>query len=251
MAPPSPLAMQTTFGDKLGGVRKRVPPVHVRDFGFDDDDERRGGHGQFVPKPNRRHQRRSSTSSTVSQSSASEAGSDAEEEDEEDEAGGMKWGWGALSSAMGGGGGWVGGRVASWASAAGPSQSQLSAGFLAGADSPSGYASPSEEGSEDYADEEVEIVPGLYKALYTFEPEGSAEMALEEGQLVRVVAQGGGAGWAVARRPQEDVGGEGLHGLVPAGYLELVRPDEDEDGEGVEVVLGGVGNGHVGEQGKE
>ena len=49
------------------------------------------------------------------------------------------------------------------------------------------------------------LSPGIYVALYNFKPEGTAEMALVEGQEVRVVGQGGGVGWAVVIREKGDV----------------------------------------------
>jgi len=36
------------------------------------------------------------------------------------------------------------------------------------------------------------LYPGLYRAMYTFVPEGMAEIALAEDQIVRVVGRGGG-----------------------------------------------------------
>lgn len=68
------------------------------------------------------------------------------------------------------------------------------------------------------------LVPGLYRALYAFEPEGTAEMALEEDQIVRVVGRGGGVGWAIVAR-----GGDESHALVPEGYLELVSLDQEQE----------------------
>jgi len=90
---------------------------------------------------------------------------------------------------------------------------------------------PYDEDSEEYQDgEEYDdsedvgpLVPGIYRALYAFEPEGAAEMALEEGQVIRIVARGGGVGWAVVEREN------GEHALVPEGYLELVQAAEQED----------------------
>lgn len=68
------------------------------------------------------------------------------------------------------------------------------------------------------------LLPGLYRALYVFEPEGTAEMALEEDQIVRVIGRGGGVGWAIVARGDD----EG-HALVPEGYLELISLDRDTD----------------------
>lgn len=73
--------------------------------------------------------------------------------------------------------------------------------------------------------EEGPLLPGLYKALYPFEPEGTAEMALEEDQIVRVVGRGGGVGWAVVVKDEAHGGG---HALVPESYLELVQILEEK-----------------------
>ena len=68
-------------------------------------------------------------------------------------------------------------------------------------------------------DDNVErtLVPGQYRALYAFELEGTAETVLEEDQIMRVVGRGGGVGWAIVARGDD----EG-HALVPGDYLELV-----------------------------
>jgi hypothetical protein len=79
---------------------------------------------------------------------------------------------------------------------------------------------------EDEDDVERPLLPGLYRALYAFEPEGTAEMALDEDQIVRVVGRGGGVGWAIVAR-----GGDEGHALVPEGYLELVSLDREQLGE--------------------
>ncbi|KAH6869713.1 hypothetical protein BKA70DRAFT_1357484 [Coprinopsis sp. MPI-PUGE-AT-0042] len=57
--------------------------------------------------------------------------------------------------------------------------------------------------------EEEELYPGIYRAMFAFEPEGTAEVALSEDQLVRVVGRGGGVGWAVV-----EVGWKPTPGLV-------------------------------------
>lgn len=62
-------------------------------------------------------------------------------------------------------------------------------------------------------------MPGLYRALYAFDPEGTAEMALEEEQIVHVVGRGGGVGWAIV---EKEGGGQAL---VPESYLELMEAD--------------------------
>ena len=106
----------------------------------------------------------------------------------------------------------------------------------------SGY-DEDDTGSGDPLEEELK--PGLYRALYAFEPEGTAEMALVEDQIVRVIARGGGVGWAIVERPPEQgegegegegVGGFGLEAagqaLVPESYLEPYRLDDGDEYEG-------------------
>ena len=133
-------------------------------------------------------------------------------------------------AASGGGGGNAGG---------GPSQGDFERNFE-DAVSPSyeiddPYASLDDDDDfDDYEDSvgelpgednvERALVPGLYRALYAFEPEGTAEMALEEDQIVRVVGRGGGVGWAIVARGDD----EG-HALVPEGYLELVSLDQEQE----------------------
>ena len=100
-----------------------------------------------------------------------------------------------------------------------------------------------EEYSSEY-DEEVdvepeELLPGLYRALYDFDPEGTAEMGLKEGQIVKVVGRGGGVGWAIAVRADAEGegggggGGEANWALVPESYLRVFKLDEpDAEDEG-------------------
>ena len=66
------------------------------------------------------------------------------------------------------------------------------------------------------------LIPGRYRALYAFEPEGTAEMALEEDQVVHVIGRGGGVGWAVVQKE------DGSHALVPESYLELVEASREQ-----------------------
>jgi hypothetical protein len=94
--------------------------------------------------------------------------------------------------------------------------------------------SPSEDYSDEYDDDDDDegaiieppsptpLLPGIYRALYPFVPEGAAEMALEEDQIVNVLGRGGGPGWVVV-----ESGTEGGQALVPEGYLELVNADSD------------------------
>lgn len=90
-----------------------------------------------------------------------------------------------------------------------------------------------DEYMSDYDDEvdtePEELLPGLYRALYDFDPEGTAEMGLKEGQIVKVVGRGGGVGWAIAVRPDGDTdGGENDWALVPESYLKVVKLDEPD-----------------------
>jgi hypothetical protein len=87
-----------------------------------------------------------------------------------------------------------------------------------------------EHDREDNEGEEEQLYPELYRAMYALEPEGMAEMALEEDQIVRVMARGGGVRWAVVvddrERGQEGEGeGKEKLALVPESYLEPVRLD--------------------------
>jgi len=100
---------------------------------------------------------------------------------------------------------------------------------------------PAEDDEDDDDYEEDALYPGLYRALYAFEPEGTAEMRLVEDQVVRVIGRGGGVGWAVVideKGTAEAAEAEGLasdlvapkHALVPESYLEPVQLDwEDEE----------------------
>lgn len=97
----------------------------------------------------------------------------------------------------------------------------------------SGYDDDDAGGGEQV---EEELKPGLYRALYAFDPEGTAEMALVEDQIVRVIARGGGVGWAIVERPPEKgegVGGFGLEAagqaLVPESYLEPYQLDDEDE----------------------
>ncbi|KAM5530165.1 hypothetical protein V8D89_016167 [Ganoderma adspersum] len=199
LPPPSPAPQQ---------LKPRILFFKIRDFGFPPTDERHTGGGPDAPRANRPRRRWS----TYSAASASSVGSSRGEEDEDESPGG--WGryqWNTLSSRF------------SWGSAEDgaqqdngrPSQSDLDKNF--------GVSSPTEDDDDaDYGYEDSQeetLIPGVYRALYAFEPEGTAEMALEEEQIVHVVGRGGGVGWAVVERE------EGGHALVPESYLELVEAD--------------------------
>ena len=229
-----------------------MAPVKIRDFAFPDEDVRHAGTGPLTPRPNRRLQRPLSTWSASSASSA-----DSSEHDDPSSAGGGSsygftgWGLGRL--------GWFGARSGTSASAGtgtgtsgdyaasaggGPSQRDFARNFTDAmspeyeADDP--YESLDDDDDDDDMDddrfagaggsgEQRPLLPGMYRALYVFEPEGTAEMALEEDQIVRVIGRGGGVGWAIVARD----GDEG-HALVPEGYLELVSLDRDSEQVGEE-----------------
>jgi hypothetical protein len=226
--------------------------VKIRDFAFPDEDARHGGTGPLTPRPNRRLQR---PLSTWSASSASSASSSDGHDDGTSSAGGVGgassygfsgWGLGRLS--------WFGARSGSSAgtgtgtdsaTGGGPSQRDFARNFTEAmspeyeADDP--YESLDDDdddddsghygGVEEESGQERPLLPGSYRALYAFEPEGTAEMALEEDQVVRVIGRGGGVGWAIVAR-----GGDEGHALVPEGYLELVSLDRDSEQVGEEDV---------------
>ena len=222
-------------------------PVKIRDFAFPDEDVRHAGAGPLTPRPNRRSQR---PLSTWSASSTSSAGSSEGHDDGTSSAGGASsygfsgWGLGRLS--------WFGAHSGTSAGAGadndtggGPSQRDFARNFTDAmspeyeADDP--YESLDDDdddddggqygGVEEGNGEERPLLPGLYRALYAFEPEGTAEMALEEDQIVRVIGRGGGVGWAIVARGDD----EG-HALVPEGYLELISLDRDLEQVGEEGV---------------
>lgn len=220
-------ALQPEPSSSTTTPKRRSIFVKIRDFAFVKSDDRHVGKGPDVPRPNRTRRYRASTASMSSQSSSS-ASSSAAEEDGKDEGEDQRGSWGAfrwntLSShfSWGAGGG----------HADAPSRTDFERNFDVSSpteESPERYES--EEGQEEYesedgaaVNEDEPLLPGLYKALYAFEPEGTAEMALDEDQIVRVVGRGGGVGWAVV------VTAEGTHALVPESYLELVQLDEDPE----------------------
>ncbi|GAA5851995.1 hypothetical protein JCM9279_007052 [Rhodotorula babjevae] len=75
-----------------------------------------------------------------------------------------------------------------------------------------------------------EFVPGVYAALYEFEPELETEMRLEAGEMVSVFERQC-AGWVQAGRIV-DSRLTGEVGLVPENYLELVEPNPQVEAEG-------------------
>ena len=195
--------------------------VKIRDFAFPTTDARFSGRGPDVPRANRHN----TTDSDVSS------------DDDSDSDGRRNSGWGGFS--------WTGfANRLSWSSfGGGRHQSSEGAELPSKTDFARNFdvSSPTEEkgalsydvtdededdgnydGEEEDEDEEGgPLLPGRYRALYSFEPEGTAEMALEEDQVVHVIGRGGGVGWAVVEK------GDGGHALVPESYLELVEASRE------------------------
>ncbi|KAG8218106.1 hypothetical protein J3R82DRAFT_3627 [Butyriboletus roseoflavus] len=230
--------------------------IQIRDYGFALTDPRFTGQGPHVPRANRPAvlaRRLASSSGSTPTSSSSEGDNDDrdynddDDEDEEVEVermdveevqrlwedvvddgangwSGFKWGFGRA---------WGFGRMS--VAATGPGVTSSGAGFPSRGDLDRNFGGEDEyedmeldEESETFSDGEGEppLLPGLYRALYAFEPEGTAEMKLDEDQLVRVVGRGGGVGWAVVVK--DGLKDTGIHALVPESYLEQVRLDGEE-----------------------
>ena len=188
--------------------------VKIRDFAFPTTDVRFSGRGPDAPRANR-HDR---------------AGSDVSSDDDSDSDGRRDSGWGSFS--------WSGfANRLSWSSFGTgrhqssdgtelPSKTDFARNFDVsspaeekGAFSYDGTDEDDDDGNYDAEEDEEDgspLIPGRYRALYAFEPEGTAEMALEEDQVVSVICRGGGVGWAVVEKE------DGSHALVPESYLELV-----------------------------
>lgn len=203
--------------------KRRSLLFKIRDFAYDLADDRHFGRGPDVPRANRLRQRWS-TSSTASSTSSSRADGDEDNDDTGEDARGS-WGayrWNTLSTHF------------SWAAGEGPnpgegpSKTDFERNFdvssptdEAGASHAGEVYEDAYEGEEEGDDDDGDrpLVPGLYRALYAFDPEGTAEMALEEEQIVHVVGRGGGVGWAIV---EKEGGGQAL---VPESYLELMEAD--------------------------
>jgi hypothetical protein len=195
----------------------KKPPIRVFDFAYPTSDERHHGLGPDVPKQNRVkiiNRRAGYRDSTSSLSNASSDGYDEggyqDTLGEDDEWNGSDLGLGELNILCGP-----------------PRQSvRVDGSFPSITDLARNFEDDDDDVEEEdgyYDDEEPagELVPGTYRALYAFEPEGAAEMALEEDQVVRIIGRGGGIGWAVA------VKADGSHALVPESYLELIEQDDE------------------------
>ncbi|RDB30414.1 hypothetical protein Hypma_007096 [Hypsizygus marmoreus] len=223
---PLPSPHSASFSFQPPGTQSHTQPspiattprtlVHVRDYAYAPTDPRFSGVGPDVPRANKvARMNRRLRGSVGSEYESSEDG-DAEDDDT-----GLDVQWDMLKFGVG--------RFSSWNArpgmSVGPSQGDLDLNF----------AGDEEDEEEEvyYEDEEVigegeePLYPGLYRAMYTFEPEGTAEMALEEDQFVRVIGRGGGVGWAVVVDEREGMGEK--HALVPESYLEVVRLDWEED----------------------
>lgn len=215
--------------------------IRIRDYAYSTSDPRFAGGGPHAPRPNqprvlaRKLRQCTNLSTSSAASSTTTSSEDNDQTGWEDEPNG----WGTFQWAFGRG--WdlpIGKGV--------PSQSELDRNFT---EEPEVYVNEDEtegeedEGESEYVDAEEDLserddddgedddvlLPGIYRALYPFEPEGTAEMKLEEEQLVRVVGRGGGVGWAVVVK--EGLKDNGIHALVPESYLELLRLEGEEDAE--------------------
>ncbi|KAG5640913.1 hypothetical protein DXG03_006672 [Asterophora parasitica] len=214
---PLPSPRSFAFAVPLAGALAASTPrvlIHIRDFAYPRTDERFRGLGADIPRANRvaRLNRRLRPGSGAGSQSS---GDDEREDDEDDED--TDAAWDMLRH------GWKGAGFVDRGGASGaPSQAEMDWNFRDGAEE------EEEEEEEDDGEGETPLWPGLYRALYAFQPEGTAEMALEEDQLVRVVGRGGGVGWAVVVDESADT--PDTHALVPEGYLTPVRMDwEDEE----------------------
>ncbi|KAJ2915993.1 hypothetical protein MD484_g4452, partial [Candolleomyces efflorescens] len=250
---------------------QRTMYIKVKDFAFEEGDERFCGMGEDVPKCNRvgRMNRRlrggrfgydpsaknpdgrrtfsqgswsSFTSTDIYESDLDAADEDEGDDDDEEEDDGMNgWGfsvglgrlsWGvpAASSSVNNAAG-VGGGGGGEMQNGFPSRSDLDRNFLDDDDSQpleDQYSQDEDQQEEDEDDAEDPLYPGIYRALFAFTPEGTAEVGLREDQLVRVIKRGGGVGWAVVemgwRASRELV--EELRG---SGELETYDNDNDDD----------------------
>ena len=206
--------------------------IKIRDYAYAVSDPRFLGDGPHAPRPNRpkvlaRKLRQRTDSSTASSTTTSSEDDDQDGwEDEPNRWSAFQWGFGR---------GWD---LPSKTTGNGlPSQSELDRNFT---EEPEAFGEEEEEeGQSEYVDAEEDfserdddgevndLFPGIYRALYPFEPEGMAEMKLDEEQLVRVIGRGGGIGWAVVVK--EGLRDNGIHALVPESYLEPVRLDGEEE----------------------
>ncbi|KAG9309752.1 hypothetical protein JVU11DRAFT_10126 [Chiua virens] len=220
--------------------------IYIRDYGFEPTDPRFTGQGPLVPRVNRPTvlARRLAGSSASTPTSTTTDDADEDDEWEDDDRTGIDavqsmWeqvvddgtnGWGGFKWGFGHGWGLGPDSTATTSSPAFPSRGDLDRNFGAEDDDMEVHEDGEvfSEGEPD-AENEPPLFPGLYRAVYAFDPEGTAEMKLDEDQLVRVIGRGGGVGWAVVAK--DGLGDTGAHALVPESYLEVVRLDGEEDPE--------------------
>ncbi|KAJ7600484.1 hypothetical protein C8J56DRAFT_910372 [Mycena floridula] len=209
-----------SFGEGSMGPPAIAFTIKIRDFGFDDADDKHRGLGPDVPRANEvarlnralnRHVARLSTASSVH--------SHVEEEDQDDMDLDDSFGFGRLS--------W------SFAVRNQVPKEDLERNFDSPVDDDEeqdeGFEDEEYQDAEEYEDEEKELVPGLYRALFAFEPEGTSEMRLVEKQEVTVVGRGGGIGWAVVVDGTTGDDQTPRHALVPESYIVLVKADSDSE----------------------
>ena len=233
----------------------------MRDYAFSEGDERHYGLGVDVPRANkvsRLVRRLGGRTKSVGSVSSSDGGDGEEVEEDEEDEGENEWsgGWGGFKMGLGRFS-WGGAEAGMFGFGRGKQQDAGEYPSRMDLDQNFGGAAEEEEEEEDddvfhdaaedqlveeeeeEEEEEEPLYPGLYRALYAFEPEGTAEMKLEEDQIVRVVGRGGGVGWAVVDVLHSQLGdssaelGEGeeqrKHALVPESYLEPYRLDWEEE----------------------
>ncbi|KIK94170.1 hypothetical protein PAXRUDRAFT_12214 [Paxillus rubicundulus Ve08.2h10] len=233
---PGPTPTPTTI------MTMAIALIKIRDYGFDSSDPRFSGEGLHVPRPNRLktlEKRLTLRCSTSSAGSSSSSEGDDENQWEDEPEGGIN-GWGGFKWGFGRGWGLDVGGAVSGTDSGFPSRGDLDRNFgeldeaeSDGEEEEEVYGDAEELSDEQYEDDDAEgegeplLLPGLYRALYAFEPEGTAEMKLDEDQMVRVIGRGGGVGWAVVVK--DGLKDAGVHALVPESYLELVRLDGHEE----------------------
>lgn len=173
--------------------------MKIRDFGFASTDDRHVGNGPDAPKANKR------------------PGSGLLEDEEEFGLEKMA-GWGAAAGLIPS----LGGGRDSGSRKDTPSVTDLAMNFDVSTPADEKSEFMAEDDEDEYEDDydDGPLLPGRYRAAYAFDPEGTTEMALKEGQEVDVIGRGGGVGWAVVEKS------DGGHALVPESYLELIALKE-------------------------
>ncbi|GJJ16231.1 hypothetical protein Clacol_010527 [Clathrus columnatus] len=246
--------------------------IVIRDFAFVLTDNRHTGQGPDTPKVVKKMQKRYGPAGIRKpgkghdSASASASSSCASSESESRRGSGFGFGWGTNAGA--GFGGWWSGMWSGFGSgsrtsraekrendenAYTPTANDLSMNFNTSSSptisQPSSPAvTPQVISSHIDEDDNANqlLLPGLYKALYDFTPEGTAEMGLRQGDIVRVAGRGGGEGWAVVARgtvrftdegdeviefdgENAEVRSDEAWALVPESYLELWSLDRNDE----------------------